>query len=337
MRKNKNIVDFFNNIYALIKNKNAWLTSLKFYSLERFIIRNIANFLIPIYFKATSSNVKNCIHSNNVKKKRLIVSLTSFPARINRVWLVIETLMRQSHKPDMIILWLSTCQFPSKKYLPESLLRLEKRGLRIELVKNDLRSHKKYFYVFQNFPEDIIVTVDDDIFYPSTAIEELMNYHQIFPEAIIARYGSKIEILNNEIISYKMWRNHYEQVQPDYNVFFGSGGGALFPPNSLPKVTFEKGLFIELCFYADDIWLNTMCRLNGKKIFKTKSGPCSLLPVLNKNNVTLSGINLHKDLNDEQLKNVRNHFIMHEGVDPYVFHSPGNFTSVRADPNKNST
>ena len=38
---------------------------------------------------------------------RLIVSLTSFPARIKTVHQTINTLLRQTVKPDHIILWLS--------------------------------------------------------------------------------------------------------------------------------------------------------------------------------------------------------------------------------------
>ena len=45
---------------------------------------------------------------NQVKRKEnIIVSLTSYPKRIGTVWLTIETLLRQSVKPDEIILWLA--------------------------------------------------------------------------------------------------------------------------------------------------------------------------------------------------------------------------------------
>ena len=54
---------------------------------------------------------------------KLIVSLTSFPARINTVHQVIESLLNQTKKADKIILWLAPEQFPNgEKDLPEKLL-----------------------------------------------------------------------------------------------------------------------------------------------------------------------------------------------------------------------
>lgn len=45
----------------------------------------------------------------NTKKRdeHYTVSLTSFPARIEYIHIAIETLMRQSFKPDHIVLWLA--------------------------------------------------------------------------------------------------------------------------------------------------------------------------------------------------------------------------------------
>lgn len=311
------MVDFLDNLYALIKDKNALLKKLRFYSAERFILRTIANFLLPVYFKLTLKNRSYNLHDSDKKNGRVIVSLTSFPARINRIWLAIECIMRQSFKPDIIILWLSKEQFPDKFSLPKNLLKMEKRGLRIELREGDLRSHKKYYYFLQEFPDDIMVIIDDDIFYPTNMIEKLMKYHGTFPNAVIARYGLKIQIIDNEIAPYKSWGMHYQQKTPDFDVFFGSGGGTLFPAHSLPKDTLNKDLFMDLCYYADDIWLNTMCRLNNRKIFKTKKSLCSLLPVINKNSESLFSKNIGENLNDKQLRNVRDYFNSNRGFDPY--------------------
>ena len=52
------------------------------------------------------------INKDTNRKEKIIVSLTSFPGRINEVWICIESLMRQTFKPDAIELWLSLKQFP---------------------------------------------------------------------------------------------------------------------------------------------------------------------------------------------------------------------------------
>ena len=57
----------------------------------------------------------------NKRSQKVIVSLTSYPKRINTVWITIETLLRQSFKPDKIILWLATDQFDGIESLPTEL------------------------------------------------------------------------------------------------------------------------------------------------------------------------------------------------------------------------
>ena len=44
--------------------------------------------------------------------EEVIVSLTTFPARISTVWITIETIFRQEVMPDRIVLWLAKEQFP---------------------------------------------------------------------------------------------------------------------------------------------------------------------------------------------------------------------------------
>ena len=57
--------------------------------------------------------------------KQVIVSVTSYPARINEVVLAIKTIYRQTMLPDKVILWLGEEKFPNKfDDLPKELLQL---------------------------------------------------------------------------------------------------------------------------------------------------------------------------------------------------------------------
>lgn len=312
------MVDLFDRLYANLRDQNRFLTNIRFYSLCRIIIRFTANHLLPLYFTFTRNNKRYSLQPNSNKSNRIIVSLTSFPTRIERLWLVIESMLRQSVKPDLIVLWLSSEQFESINALPKRLLALRQRGLVIELRNGNLRSHKKYYYSLQQYPGDTIITIDDDIFYPSNTISELMEAHEKFPEAVIVRFAQKITRQGADLSLYLEWPLDYSQEVPDFATFFGTGGGALFPPHSLPSETLDQELFLRLCFHADDIWLNAMCRLNNRRILKTRTESCSLLPVINKNDKTLSTVNLDQGHNDIQLKKVRDYFKASIGFDPYL-------------------
>lgn len=199
----------------------------------------------------------------------IIISMTSFPKRIGTVWISIESIFRQSVKPRIIYLWLSKDQFGSKDNLPSRLLKYQKRGLVINFVDEDLRSHKKYHYIDDKIwtDKDCIVTIDDDIIYDKKLLERLIFYHNKFPQAIICDYGHRIlHDKFGELKSYNDWGSIEQICIPVNDAFFGSGGGTLFPKNSLYKDLNNKELFMQLTPFADDIWLNCMAKFNGTKI-----------------------------------------------------------------------
>lgn len=69
----------------------------------------------------------------------LIISLTSFPARISTLHITISSLLCQTKKPNMIILQLSEDEFPNKENdLPENLLKLKEFGLTINWNKGNI-------------------------------------------------------------------------------------------------------------------------------------------------------------------------------------------------------
>jgi hypothetical protein len=89
------------------------------------------------------------------REEKVIVSLTSYPARISYVHLAIKSLMLQSYKPDRIILWLAEEQFPAKE-LPKELTDLCAYGLEI-IWMHDIYGHKKYFYLLSLIYTPIII------------------------------------------------------------------------------------------------------------------------------------------------------------------------------------
>ncbi len=313
------MVDFFDHIYTSIVNRNAFLQKIRFYSALRFIIRIVANILLPIYFYCTRRNQTYSLHPTYPATNRLIVSLTTFPARINRLHLVIETLLRQTHKPDMIILWLSKEQFSSLDVLPKPLLAQQSRGLQIELCEGDIRSHKKYYYALTQYPEDILITMDDDIFYPTYAMRSLLEKAQQHPQAIIANYTHRIKVTDGRLLPYRQWDINIKEESTDNNLFFGSGGGALFPPHSLYTDVTNLSIALSCCPKADDVWLNAMVRLQQTPIIHT-SFYSTFLPVMNNNDFALSTDNIGTG-NDTQIEAIRQYYITHYKIDPFCINN----------------
>ena len=53
--------------------------------------------------------------TENKRDTKIIVSLTSFPERMDDVHYTLYSLLNQEFKPDEIILWLSQEEFPNKE------------------------------------------------------------------------------------------------------------------------------------------------------------------------------------------------------------------------------
>lgn len=309
------MIDFFISLYSKINNRNTFLTRIKFYSLQRYFIRVIANLYIPVYYKLLIIFQRN---SSNIacESNSIIVSLTTFPARIEKVWFVIESMINQTVKPDKIILWLSNDQFQNESLLPKYLLEQRKRGLEIRFVDEDLRSHKKYYYAMKEFPKSMIITIDDDLFYPSDLINNLLELNNKYPNTICCNRAQKIKYHKKYIEPYNNWERQRTGEPPNYTTFFTSGGGTLFPPGSLNEEVLDKDIFMNYCKYADDVWLNTMSRINNTKVVKIKNH-VELIPVFQSSSFSLAKMNVNDGLNDIQIKNVRKFYIEKKNKDPF--------------------
>lgn len=202
--------------------------------------------------------------TKQIRDPKIIISLTSYPKRIGTIWMTIETLLRQEIKADEIILWLAKEQFDGIESLPQNLINLQDRGLTIRFC-DDLRSHKKYFYVMQEYPDDIVILVDDDMFYPEDTVKKLLELHEKYPKDVCCMTG---QVMTGEETLPSQWRNPNldEKLEHRSDVQIFTGSGSLYPPRCLHSDTFNFKLIAELCPYADDLWLTYMAHINNTKV-----------------------------------------------------------------------
>lgn len=166
-----------------------------------------------------------------------------------------------------------------------TLLNLCKRGLEIQLCPDEIRSHTKYFYAMQQFPEDIVITVDDDLFYRTDLVESLITNHKSRPNVIIANWTK--EIIPGKT-KYAEWPdNHVPQLpHENYSQLILGVSGMLYPPHSLDGDAFDVEKIVDLSLTADDVWLTAMACKKGTPIYFT-GYEYNHLPVMIRNNETL--------------------------------------------------
>lgn len=312
------MIDFLTYLYSKsFISRTNFFAKIKVCSFFRFLIRLIINYLVPVYYKMGNLISIRQLGDKVKTKNNLIVSLTSFPARIKNVHIVIETILRQTILPEKIILWLSLEQFKSINELPKKLRRLIERGVDIRLCEGeDLRSYKKFYYTLKEYPNSDFIIIDDDVFYPSNLIENLLKYQEAHPYTVVFNRGYEVNVHKNEIQPYYKWKRLDKEVGPANNIMPTGMGGVLYPSGVLPEETLQKDIFMKHCRYADDIWLYSMVLYNGGKLIKTNDSRV-FIPVWNKNNETLTSVNKYENLNDVQLAELDKYYKEVRGINLY--------------------
>jgi len=245
----------------------------------------------------------------NDKESFIVVSLTSFDKRIGSLHICIESLFQQSVKADKVVLWLSRKNFPEQS-LPENLTRLQSRGLMIEWVDEDIGPYKKIIYSLQRFPEALIITVDDDVMYPSDMVDMLYQSYIRKPSLIHCNRARIIGKRGEKLLGYGRWKSAIDGF--GYNIFPVGIAGVLYPPGSLDKEVINKELFMKICPNADDIWLKAMSLKAGVKVHRVndeRPWKSRFLTISNTQGASLKKINWRrKGGNDEKIRAVFDHF-----------------------------
>ena len=208
------------------------------------------------------------INSENSANPELIISLTSYPARIKIVIFTLHSLLTQTHKPDAVVLWLTRNQFPGlENDLPPELLNLRKRGLTIRWCNQAIRSYTKLIPALKEYPDAIIVTADDDIYYPPDWLEKLYLSYLNAPENIHCHRVHQLQFdPEANLLPYCQWKKNISASCAGWNCFLTGVGGVLYPPGTLhPDVT-KSEKYLEICPTADDIWFWGMAVLQGTQI-----------------------------------------------------------------------
>lgn len=196
----------------------------------------------------------------------VIVSLTSYPARLPQLHIVIRSLLKQKVAPEKIILYLGTDTKDSD--IPSSLRKLTKYNFEIKTGYENIKPHKKYFFAMQEYPDSTIITVDDDLIYDKNLVRDLINCADKNHGCICARRVNLITKDDSRTLNpYSKWKWEYKEITEPSHALIATGcGGILYPPHLLPKETFDLQAIKENCLNTDDIWLKFMELKNNIKI-----------------------------------------------------------------------
>ncbi|MDE6380177.1 MAG: glycosyltransferase [Muribaculaceae bacterium] len=245
---------------------------------------------------------------------RIVVSLTSFPAAINYALSAIRSILKGSRLPDRLVLYLTFDQFKDRG-IPEELREIEKNNDIFEIrdFPLDIRSYRKLVPALKDFPDDVIVTVDDDVDYDRDMLKDLLEMHDRFPEAIIANRAKIVDISK----PYRKWKKLRwydfitERIKIDPHIIQTGVGGVLYPPHSLRYDMIDESLFMQYAPTTDDIWFWAAAVSNGKTVIPMPFGRHNKPKEVGKpRELSLKTVNFKDGTsrNDDALKAILDHY-----------------------------
>jgi hypothetical protein len=181
---------------------------------------------------------KEPLSGNRENKGRYIVTLTSYGRRVKSTApYAICSLLNQTVTPDRIILWLA-----EGTSIPPLLKDLTKRGLEIEFCE-DMKSYKKLIPALKRFPDDVLITADDDVYYPANWFEQLKNAYENDKTKIYAHRTHRITFdEQNNIRPYKNWRHAV------------NGGGGYYSPPAREACYIRRAHWMSGAARSKNLW-----------------------------------------------------------------------------------
>jgi hypothetical protein len=235
----------------------------------------------------------------------VVVSLTTIASRIKVAHITIRSILVQQTMPKKVVLWLHE-GFKGK--LPKSLRKIEGELFEVKFTSDDF-SHLKLLHSLEAFPDDTIVTIDDDMIYPPNFLRLLYESHLKHPNDIISNHTRKISYdASGNLVPYVQWP--HIKIQPDNakSLMLLGVFGVLYPPYALDKRVGDVKLLTELAPKADDLWFTAMAILANTTIRLPLQRPENPVLILGTQKISLKRTNKTKNLNSVQWESLSEYF-----------------------------
>lgn len=200
----------------------------------------------------------------------IVVSLTSHKRRVlDSAPYAIYSMFTQTVLPNRVVLFINKEHWNNDN-LPPIIKRLMLSGLEVEFCE-DVRSHTKLIPALQKFPENPIITIDDDIYYNEKTIEELLDAYKLSDQkTVICHQGCYPQKRNGVFLPYSDWETSKykgrDKTKTSLTVSAYGVSGVIYPPKVFPQEVFNKDVFLKIAPHTDDIWFWIMQYKNGIKV-----------------------------------------------------------------------
>ena len=207
----------------------------------------------------------NTENYNKITDDTLLVSMTSYPARIDGISEVFLSLLYQSANISSYQCFLTLAKEEFKngeEDLPAEIQKLITNGWIKIIWYHNIYSYKRLIPIVLKYPENDILIIDDDIIRESNFIDIFQSEHRLYPTDIICGafmffFDNNIEM--KKLIGYK--DENCGEINPVPNIIFQTAiprsgvGGVLYPKHTFSDERFfNETLYMNLSPSSDELW-----------------------------------------------------------------------------------
>lgn len=240
------------------------------------------------------------VRSKATGSANVVVSMTSYAARLGTVDVALESIARGTVKPRRLLLWLDDPGLMAAR--PPAIRRLQRRGVEVLLSPN-FGPHTKYYpYVASNGASFCpLATADDDVIYPPNWLKSLVDANHEHPDMINGHWVSTMGINGGSITQYEGWGRRRD-TQPGLDNFALGVSGVIYPPMMLRELRHRGELFMDVCPGADDIWLHWVALRAGIPTRQVDNVPRHFPLIPGSQAQALSDVNVGQNRNDHWIR-----------------------------------
>ena len=203
-----------------------------------------------------------------VDNRRVIVSLSTVPDRINNLSPTIQSLLKQTRPPDEIVLAIPEFSIREQRpyVVPKYISRLPR--VRVLRCAEDWGPATKFIGAIQDElaagrQNSLIMVVDDDRLYPRDALETYLHYNEQLPDAALCFRGAAMPSTFDWDDARMIRASELREPRP-VAVITGCGS-YLIQPRFFDESLWTYSVAPQVAFDIDDIWISGWLSRRGVK------------------------------------------------------------------------
>lgn len=197
---------------------------------------------------------------------KIILSCTTTQNRIGIFYYCLQSILKQSLKPDLILVNISKEPYLEDKGFTRVPEWLKKEKVTINVVDNTGPYRKLLPALEYAHKEDFIITADDDIIYAETWLKDLITASQKVPNCITCARGRRMK--KNPFNNWRNYGDWHLVIEPirGMNILPTGGAGVIYNKKLLNVEFLTDKKFLDIAPTTDDLWFRMASLLKKTEV-----------------------------------------------------------------------